>query len=35
LPVKALSRLLRRLMLEMLLAAHDAVRLQFFGVWPC
>jgi hypothetical protein len=33
LPVKAQSRLLRRLMLEMLLAAHDAGRLQFFGVW--
>src|SRR6266478_4991933 len=29
LPVKVLSRLFRRLMLEMLLAAHD--RLQFFG----
>ncbi len=31
LPVKMLSRLFRRLMLEMLLAAHDAGRLQFFG----
>ncbi len=31
LPVKLLSRLFRRLMLEMLLAAHDAGRLQFFG----
>jgi hypothetical protein len=31
LPVKVLSRLIRRLMLEMLLAAHDAGRLQFFG----
>jgi hypothetical protein len=31
LPVKVLSRLFRRLMLEMLLAAHDASRLQFFG----
>src|ERR1700735_2762407 len=31
LPVKVLSRLFRRLMLEMLLAAHDAGRLQFFG----
>jgi len=30
LPVKVLSRLFRRLMLEMLLAAH-AGRLQFFG----
>jgi hypothetical protein len=30
LPVKVLSRLFRRLMLEMLLAAHDAGRLQFF-----
>jgi hypothetical protein len=29
--VKVLSRLFRRLMLEMLLAAHDAGRLQFFG----
>jgi len=29
--VKILSRLFRRLMLEMLLAAHDAGRLQFFG----
>jgi hypothetical protein len=28
---KVLSRLFRRLMLEMLLAAHDAGRLQFFG----
>jgi hypothetical protein len=31
LPVKVLSRLFRRLMLEMLLVAHDAGRLQFFG----
>ena len=31
LPVKVLSRLFRRLMLEMLLAAHDAGRLQLFG----
>ena len=31
LPVQVLSRLFRRLMLEMLLAAHDAGRLQFFG----
>jgi len=31
LPVKVLSRLFRHLMLEMLLAAHDAGRLQFFG----
>jgi hypothetical protein len=31
LPVKVLSRLFRRLMLEMLLAAHDAGRLQVFG----
>src|SRR6266700_4073798 len=31
LPVKVLSRLFRRLMLEMLLATHDAGRLQFFG----
>src|SRR5271169_3155320 len=31
LPVKVLSRLFRRLMLEMLVAAHDAGRLQFFG----
>src|SRR5260370_29774659 len=31
LPVKVLSRLFRRLMLAMLLAAHDAGRLQFFG----
>jgi putative transposase len=31
LPVKVLSRLFRRLMLEALLAAHDAGRLQFFG----
>ncbi|MGH6740186.1 MAG: IS91 family transposase, partial [Bradyrhizobium sp.] len=31
LPVKVLSRLFRRLMLEMLLAAHDAGHLQFFG----
>src|SRR5476651_1875678 len=31
LPVKVLSRLFRRLMLEMLLAAHHAGRLQFFG----
>src|SRR5207342_2181936 len=31
LPVKVLSRLFRRLMLELLLAAHDAGRLQFFG----
>jgi hypothetical protein len=31
LPVKVLSRLFRRLMLETLLAAHDAGRLQFFG----
>src|SRR6202048_1203623 len=30
-PVKVLSRLFRRLMLEMLLAAHEAGRLQFFG----
>src|SRR5271156_4921689 len=30
LPVKVLSRLFRRLMLEMLVAAHDAGRLQFF-----
>src|SRR6202171_1331653 len=29
--VKVLSRLFRRLMLDMLLAAHDAGRLQFFG----
>ena len=29
--MKVLSRLFRRLMLEMLLAAHDAGRLQFFG----
>ena len=29
--MKLLSRLFRRLMLEMLLAAHDAGRLQFFG----
>src|SRR6266851_3112357 len=29
--VKVLSRLFRRLMLEMLLAAHDAGRLRFFG----
>jgi hypothetical protein len=30
-----LSRLFRRLMLEMLLAAHHAGRLQFFGSnWP-
>ncbi|HEX9572186.1 MAG TPA: IS91 family transposase [Burkholderiales bacterium] len=31
LPVKVLSRLFRPLMLEMLIAAHDAGRLQFFG----
>src|SRR5216110_981606 len=31
LPVKVLSRLFRRLKLEMLLAAHEAGRLQFFG----
>jgi hypothetical protein len=31
LPVKVLSRLFRRLMLEMLLAAHAAGHLQFFG----
>src|SRR5450755_1478729 len=31
LPVKVLSRLFRRLMLQMLLAAHHAGRLQFFG----
>jgi Putative transposase len=31
LPVKVLSRLFRPLMLEMLVAAHDAGRLQFFG----
>ena len=31
LPVKVLSRLFRRLMLEMLVAAHDAGHLQFFG----
>jgi hypothetical protein len=31
LPVKVLSRMFRRLMLEMLVAAHDAGRLQFFG----
>ena len=31
LPVKVLSRLFRRLMLEMLLAAHETGRLQFFG----
>jgi hypothetical protein len=31
LPVKVLSRLFRRLMLQMLLAAHEASRLQFFG----
>jgi Putative transposase len=31
LPVKVLSRLFRPLMLEMLMAAHDAGRLQFFG----
>jgi hypothetical protein len=31
LPVKVLSRLFRRLKLEMLLAAHDTGRLQFFG----
>src|ERR1700722_17947890 len=30
-PVKVLSRLFRHLMLEMLLAANDAGRLQFFG----
>jgi hypothetical protein len=29
--VKVLSRLFRPLMLEMLVAAHDAGRLQFFG----
>ena len=32
LPVKVLSALFRRLFLEMLLAAHEAGRLQFFGV---
>ena len=31
LPVKVLSRLFRPLMLEMLVGAHDAGRLQFFG----
>src|SRR6266446_7556389 len=31
LPVKVLSRLFRRLMLQMLLAAHHVGRLQFFG----
>jgi hypothetical protein len=31
LPVRVLSRLFRRLLLERLLAAHDARRLQFFG----
>jgi hypothetical protein len=31
LPDKVLSRLFRPLMLEMLVAAHDAGRLQFFG----
>ena len=31
LPVKVLSRLFRRLMLQMLVAAHDAGHLQFFG----
>jgi hypothetical protein len=31
LPVKVLSRLFRPLMLEMLVVAHDAGRLQFFG----
>jgi hypothetical protein len=31
LPVRVLSRLFRRLFLEMLAAAHDASRLQFFG----
>ena len=31
LPVRVLSRLFRRLFLEMLVAAHDAGRLQFFG----
>jgi hypothetical protein len=31
LPVKVLSRLFRRLMLEMLVAAHDDGHLQFFG----
>jgi len=31
LPVKVLSRLFRPLMLEMLVAAHDAGRLRFFG----
>src|ERR1700704_220162 len=31
LPVRVLSRLFRRLMLEMLLAAHGASRLQFLG----
>jgi len=31
LPVKVLSRLFRRLMLELLFAANDASRLQFFG----
>jgi hypothetical protein len=31
LPVRALSRLFRRLVIEMLLAAHDAGKLAFFG----
>ena len=31
LPVRVLSRLFRRLFLEMLIAAHDSGRLQFFG----
>jgi hypothetical protein len=31
LPVKVLSRLFRRMMLEVLVAAHDTGRLQFFG----
>ena len=34
LPVQVLSRLFRRLLLEKLLAAHDAGRLQFFGDQP-
>jgi hypothetical protein len=35
LPVKVLSRLFHRLMLEMLLAEHHAGRLQFFGGTEC
>ena len=34
LPVRVLSKLFRRLMLEKLLAAHAAGKLQFFGVTP-